>query len=173
MQSPILTTTRLVVLLLSALLQSIAAQVDTLGSKSIDSTSPPIEATHDDGEKSATRHHEQAVDDTKHEGSADTLSKAEVVNWAEATQTADSAALDSIQQAALKDSILQEQRRPAQLFMRHTIDPDTLFNPWKVDQTSIYHVDATGLSEILRLNPFFVEIPFTLTSQLNRTLYMG
>jgi hypothetical protein len=85
---------------------------------------------------------------------------------------ADSAAADSARQAALRDSLLERQRRPSSLFLRHPTEPDSLFDPWTIDQTAVYQADVTGVSEILRPHPFFVNIPFTRTSRLNPVLHM-
>ncbi len=105
------------------------------------------------------------------DSSADTLRPAP--EPARQTARSDSAALDSAAAAALRDSLLDVQKRYTDIYYRFPTSIDSSLNPYRLYPYQLRQADVAGVSELLRFSPLFVTVPYSLSSSLNRSLYLG
>lgn len=103
--------------------------------------------------------------------SADTLSPTQP-SVAPAAQR-DTATLDSADAAALRDSLLHVQKHYTDIYYRFPTSVDSALNPYRLYPYQLRQADVAGVSELLRFSPLFVTIPYSLSSSLNRSLYLG
>ncbi|MBD3241125.1 MAG: hypothetical protein GF331_11110 [Chitinivibrionales bacterium] len=85
----------------------------------------------------------------------------------------DSTAADSVEAAALRDSLLAVQRHFTDIYYRFPTTVDSTHNPYRLFPFHLRQADVAGISELLRFSPLFVTIPYSLSSSLNRSLYLG
>jgi hypothetical protein len=80
---------------------------------------------------------------------------------------------DSIQKAALRDSLERRKNSAVRIHFDFPQSADSLWSSISLYPCHFFEADANGLSQIARTNPQYITIPFTLMSQLNRVLYCG
>ena len=80
---------------------------------------------------------------------------------------------DSARAVVIRDSLLSRKAWFKSQYLRFPTSIDSTFSPTQVGASSIHRSDASGISEILRLSPATVAVPFSLSSSINRTLTMG
>lgn len=75
--------------------------------------------------------------------------------------------------AALADSLRRAEALMSEAYTRmpqsiDSVAPTDTFNPYHLFQS-----DDVGISELLRSSPFFTAVPYSLSSSLNRALFLG
>lgn len=74
---------------------------------------------------------------------------------------------------ALRDSLILINNLSNEIYTNYPTNFDSVYNEKFVFPVQIYGSDASGFSEIMRFHPQFVTTPFSLISQMNRTLFYG
>ncbi|MBD3393768.1 MAG: hypothetical protein GF418_16675 [Chitinivibrionales bacterium] len=89
------------------------------------------------------------------------------------SQGGETGSLDSLERAALRDSILEIK---ASIFRGYSHYPSTLDSAFVLGRVFPFHIfsaDDAAISPALQDHPAMVRIPYTLSSSLNRVLFFG
>ena len=80
---------------------------------------------------------------------------------------------DSLAKTAIRDSLLLEKSKYLAQFKKFPVSIDSIYSSTRLDQPFLFTSDAIGLSEAARQLQQVIYVPFSLSSDLNRSMIYG